>query len=292
MPKTLSSRILTPAERIRGLTVGMYVDTDGKRVVFKAHSSYLNCDCGTVDLDQDRTISSHLVDEKVGNPTLHRTDCRTYPWRQRRNVRKTMGQFQKRTIEEKARMRKMRRKQDVEISVKPVIDTSRNCICDRVGLYEKRLFQGSEKSQVVDAAERRRIKDHQVRMLGEPCEVHDLCCEECHYGLWKYDWRNSQEKRLEYASTNNEPGPNSTSIEPLQRVRCYSPKLLAGPAQASEAIKACSTHRTLPKSAVKQGVQHGPERLARDILRAAGIHPSLPPLNWHLGVTKISNATY
>lgn len=108
MAKSLSSRILSPAERARGLEVAMYVDTNGKRVFFKAHKSYLNCECGSIPFEQDLTIESHLVDAEVGDPTMHRDDCRAYLLSRRRHGQKIIELMQKRRAEEKAQREKAR----------------------------------------------------------------------------------------------------------------------------------------------------------------------------------------
>lgn len=295
-----------PAERARGLKIDMYIDSDGKPVVFKAHSSYLNCECGTTSFDQDQTIGLHLVGEILGNPTLHRDDCQAYPWRRRGNGQKTIERIQKRRVEEEARKEKraqkekarmiknVARKQSVEVMAEPVIDPRKNCICDLVELFEG-FSQGIVGCTDKYAAERRMIKDGQIRMLGKPCEAHELCCEECHYALLDSNWRNSQQMRVENTSAdlearaasgilNNEAGRNFTSTEPLEPPRYFSTKLSPEPASAADAIKACRTRKTLLKSAIEEKAQQDLQRLARDILRAAGFHPFLPPLNAHLGV--------
>lgn len=162
-------------------------------------------------------------------------------------------------------------------------------------LYKERLPQGLVRFAKQYATKRRRIKDSQIRMLGKPCEAHELCCGECHYALLNADWHKSKEMRVEDTSTdpemrgghdvmNNEPGRSFTSTEPLKTSTHFSTDSSPRPASVAELTKAYRTRKALPKPAGKQKVEYGQETLAHDILRAAGIHPWLPPLNAHLGV--------
>ncbi|KAL8823095.1 MAG: hypothetical protein Q9191_006179 [Dirinaria sp. TL-2023a] len=248
------------------------------------------------------------MEQDVGDPKMHRTmhqnDCPAYPWRRHRHGPRPIERIQKRRAEEnaqkeQARIHKVRMmmelisKQDVEVSIESVLDPFRNCACDLMLLYQERLSQGVIRFAKEYAPRRRKIKLSQFRMLGKPCDAHELRCEKCHHALVDADWPESREMRVEDMSTspemrrghgvvNIESRRSFTSTEPLKPSRHFSTDLSPRPTSAAESTKACRTCKTLPKSAGKQKVQHGRETLAHNILRAAGVHPWLPSGNAHL----------
>ena len=298
MPQTLSSRSAVPREDHHGLMTDMYTNADGKRVIFRHHKTYLDCACGSQNLD-NMAVETHLVAEKIGLPTRHRKDCLAHPdpfsplMERKRNK-----QIRRQKAEQKRRMKEVLVaviNQEMEVTAEPVHNPYKDCTCDLVELYEKKSSQNGERGSSKYATEHRRIKDDQIRMLGKPCVVHELCCEKCHYARQDPNLRKPQAVRADDSkmdlgmtrandTTSAERDRNDASSKSFEPPGYSSSKLSARSASAAIAKQTSKRLKRSPKPAVKQTVQQDHEKLARDILRAAGIHPYLPPLNAHLNV--------